>query len=73
MIPIKGGKMYCFRHRSALIINELQQNLNFQVLMRSQNLNEAQKLILFTAEVLEMSQIKSKLRKYNFFLFLRLV
>jgi hypothetical protein len=34
----------------------MQQKLNFQVLMRSQNLNEAQKSIFFTAEVLEMSQ-----------------
>jgi hypothetical protein len=34
----------------------MQQNLNFQVLMRSQNQNEAQKRKLFTAEVLEVSQ-----------------
>jgi hypothetical protein len=34
----------------------MQQNLNFQVLMSSQNLNEAQKSKIFTAEVLEMSQ-----------------
>jgi hypothetical protein len=32
------------------------QKLNFQVLMHSQNLNEAQKPNIFTAEVLEMSQ-----------------
>jgi hypothetical protein len=34
----------------------MQQKLNFQVLMRSQNLNESQKSKIFTAEVLEMSQ-----------------
>jgi hypothetical protein len=34
----------------------MQQKLNFQILMRSQNLNEAQKSKIFTAEVLEMSQ-----------------
>jgi hypothetical protein len=33
----------------------MQQKLNIHVLMRSQNLNEAQKLKIFTAEVLEIS------------------
>jgi hypothetical protein len=34
----------------------MQQKLNFQVYMRSQNLNEAQKSKNFIAQVLEMSQ-----------------
>jgi hypothetical protein len=34
----------------------MQQKLNFQVLMPSQNLNEAQKSKISTAEILEMSQ-----------------
>jgi hypothetical protein len=34
----------------------MRQKLNFQVLMRSQNLNEAQKSKILTAEVLEMSR-----------------
>jgi hypothetical protein len=44
----------------------MQQKLNFQVLMRSQNLNEAHKSKIFASEVLEMSQKKVRT---NFFIF----